>query len=80
MFSCDEFRRGLCDLVDDEAARSLREQLERHLAECRTCGVLYDTTRRTIRIVTDAGNWEVPEDVSARLVSKILGAMKCRPD
>jgi len=80
VFSCDEFRRGLSDLVDDEAARSLRERLERHLAECRTCGVLYDTTRRTIRIVTDAGNWEVPEDVSARLVSKILGAMKSRPD
>ncbi len=81
MFSCDEFRRGLSDLVDDEAARGLREMLERHLAECRTCGVLYDTTRRTIRIVTDAGSWDVPENVSARLVSKILGAIKNpRPD
>ena len=76
MFSCDEFRRGLSDFVDDEAARSLRERLERHLAECRTCSVLYDSTRKTIRIVTDAGSWEVPEDVSERLAAKILGAVK----
>jgi hypothetical protein len=62
--------------VDDEAARSVREQLERHLAECRTCSVLYDTTRRTIQIVTDAGSWEVPEDVSERLAKRILGGVK----
>ena len=78
MFSCDEFRKGLSDLVDDEAARSVRAQLERHLAECRTCSVLYDTTRRTIRIVTDTGSWEVPEEVSARLAAKILAAVKNR--
>lgn len=76
MFSCDDFRDGLSDLVDDEAARALRDQLERHLAECRTCRVLYDSTRKTIRIVTDAGSWELPADVSERLAVKILEAVK----
>lgn len=76
MFSCDEFRRGLSDLVDDEATRDLRARLERHLAECTTCCVLYDSTRKTIRIVTDAGSWEVPEEVTERLAAKILGAVK----
>ena len=76
MFSCDDFRNGLTDLVDDEATRGLRDQLERHLAECRTCTVLYDSTRKTMRIVTDAGSWEVPEAVSKRIAEKILGGMK----
>lgn len=76
MFSCDDFRLGLSDLVDNEAARALRERLERHLAECRTCSVLYDSTRKTIRIVTDAGSWDVPPDVSERLAARILAAVK----
>lgn len=78
MFSCEEFRKGLSDLIDDEAVRSVRAELEHHLAECRTCTVLYDTTRRTIRIVTDTGSWDVPADVSERLSATILGAMRNR--
>jgi anti-sigma factor RsiW len=76
VFSCDEFRKGLSDLVDDAAARDLRARLERHISECRTCSVLYDSTRKTIRIVTDAGTWEVPEDVTRRLAARILRAVK----
>ena len=37
--------------------------LEHHLAECRTCQVLYDSTRKTIRIVTDAGAGSCPAGV-----------------
>jgi hypothetical protein len=59
--------------VDDEAARSVREQLERHLAECRTCSVLYDTTRRTIRDRDGRGSWEVAGGLSERLLSKNPG-------
>jgi len=76
LFSCDEFRAGLSDLVDDEATRGLREQLERHLAECRTCSVLYDSTLKTIRIVTEAGTWDLPAEVSAALAERILKAVK----
>jgi predicted anti-sigma-YlaC factor YlaD len=76
VFSCDDFRHGLSDLLDDEAARALRERLERHLAECRTCSVLYDSTRKTIRIVTDLGTWELGEDATRKLSAKILGAVR----
>ena len=78
MFSCDEFRSRLSDLVDDETARSVRLELERHLAECRTCRVLYDSTRKTIRVVTDAGSWEIPEEVSERLAARILSGARKR--
>ena len=78
MFSCDEFRSRLSDLVDDETARSVRLELERHLAECRTCRVLYDSTRKTIRVVTDAGSWEIPEEISERLAARILSGARKR--
>jgi anti-sigma factor RsiW len=78
LFSCDEFRSRLSDLVDDETARSVRLELERHLAECRTCRVLYDSTRKTIRVVTDAGSWEIPEEVSKRLAARILSGARKR--
>jgi len=78
LFSCDEFRSRLSDLVDDETARSVRLELERHLAECRTCRVLYDSTRKTIRVVTDAGSWEIPEEVSERLAARILSGARKR--
>jgi len=78
LFSCDEFRSRLSDLVDDETARSVRLELERHLAECRTCRVLYDSTRKTIRVVTDAGSWEILEEISERLAARILSGARKR--
>jgi anti-sigma factor RsiW len=52
-----------------------RLELERHLAECRACEVLYDSTRKTIRIVTDAGAFALPEEVSERLLERIREAL-----
>jgi hypothetical protein len=57
-------------------AAEARRALEQHLAECRTCEVLYDSTRKTIRIVTDAGTYELPGEVSRRLTERIREALK----
>lgn len=57
-------------------APEVRRALEHHLADCRTCRILYDSTRKTIRIVTDAGAWELPAGVSERLTAKILAALE----
>jgi predicted anti-sigma-YlaC factor YlaD len=79
VFSCEEVRSALSDYIDDDVSSDLRRELERHLAECRTCQVLYDTTRKTLRLVTDAGSFEVSEAVSERLVSRILSGLKASP-
>ncbi len=69
-------RAELSNLVDDQVAQDLRRALEHHLAECRTCQVLYDSTKKTLTIMTDAGSYELPGDVSQRLTARILGALK----
>jgi len=76
VFSCEDVRSALSNYIDDDVPPDLRRELERHLAECRTCQVLYDTTRRTLHIVTNAGSFEVPEAVSERLVTRILTRLK----
>jgi hypothetical protein len=38
--------------------------------------VLYDSTRKTIRIVTDAGALDLPEEVSRRLQDRIREALR----
>ena len=76
MLSCEDFRGELSNLVDDQVAQDLRRALEHHLAECRTCQVLYDSTRKTLKIVTDAGSYDLPSELSERLTARILGALK----
>lgn len=73
MFSCDDLRAALSNYLDNEVPPEVRRALEQHLSECRTCRLLYDTTRHTVRLVTDAGSFEVPEDVSQRMIERLMG-------
>ncbi len=79
MFSCEDVRAALGDYIDGDVSPDIRRELERHLAECRTCQVLYDTTRKTLRIVTDVGSFEVPEAVSERLINRIMSGLAASP-
>lgn len=76
MFSCDDLRAELSNLLDGEIAPDLRQDIERHLAHCSTCRIILDTTRKTLRIVTDHGSLELPTEVSDRLTTRILDALR----
>ena len=76
MISCKDFISELGSLLDDDIASELREQLEAHLAHCNTCSVLYDSTRKTLRIVTESGSFEYPEPFSEPLVSKVMDRVR----
>jgi len=75
MINCRKVLETLSDYLDDEVALATRRDLENHLAECRTCRVIYDTARRTLRIVTDVGTFEIPEDVSERLLRRTMAGL-----
>ena len=79
MFSCEDVRAAISNYMDGDVPPDLRLELERHLAECRTCRVLYDTTRRTLQIVTNVGTFEVPETVSEQLVKRIMSRLPLSP-
>ena len=72
MISCHDFITELGNLLDDDVALEVRAQLETHLAHCNTCQVLYDSTRKTLRIITDSGSFEYPEPIAQPLINKIM--------
>ena len=79
MFTCDQVMAELALYMDDESAAGLRRQLEGHLAQCRTCTALYDSTRKTLKIFTESQSFDLPESLSDRIVRKIMAAVDPRP-
>jgi anti-sigma factor RsiW len=79
VFSCDDLRSALSDYLDGDLAPEIRRHLEQHLAECRTCSVLYDSTRKTLRIVTDSGSFDLPESASERFIRRTMERLKGSP-
>jgi hypothetical protein len=72
MFTCDDLRAELSQILDDDVAPDVREKIRHHLAECRLCTVLVDSTRKTITILTDTGSFELPDTLSDRLTAMIM--------
>ena len=78
MFSCEDVLAELSDYLDDELSDSLRKQVEAHMNHCRTCRAVYDSTRKTLRIVTESGSFELSEDVSSRVASSIRAKIRAK--
>ena len=78
MFSCEDVLAELSDYLDDELTAGLRKQVEEHMLHCRTCRAIYDSTRKTLRIVTESGSFELSPDVSTRVASSIRAKIRAR--
>ena len=76
MYDCETVRRELSNLVENQLEGTVRTELERHLASCRTCRVLHDSVRRTRSIVSDLGRFEIPASASETLFERIRNAVR----
>lgn len=66
----------LGDYLDGQVSAEVRRDLEEHLSRCRTCEVLVDSTRKTLRIVAENWSYEVPAEVSAKILAKVRAALE----
>ena len=71
MFSCRDLLAELSNYLDDQTAVEVRQELEVHLSHCHTCQVLIDSTRKTVKIVTECRSFELPAGLSARIMARI---------
>jgi predicted anti-sigma-YlaC factor YlaD len=71
MMDCKEVLSNLSNYVDGDVSAELRAALEEHLAKCRRCRVVFDTTDKALKIVLDVEPFEVPLAVSARLYARL---------
>ncbi len=65
--TCKEVIRKLSDYLDGELDPILAEQLARHLEHCEDCGLVVDTTRKTIEFYCNAEPAMLPDDVRRQL-------------
>ncbi len=68
---CKEVLANLSCYIDGDGSAELRKALENHIARCRRCRVVFDTTGKALKIVLDVEPFEVPLAVSARLYTRV---------
>lgn len=78
MYSCQQVLDLLNNYLEDQGTAQLREEIEKHLAHCSTCSVLYDSTRKTLQIVTESKSFELSSDLSKRISERIMEKVRGR--
>lgn len=76
MLTCAEFLAEFGDYLEDAVSPEVRARLEEHLHECKTCTVIVDSTRKTIRIVTDSVCFALPEDKVEPIVKDVMARIR----
>ena len=71
MLDCKEVLDNLSNYIDGEGSDELRKAIEQHISRCGRCRVIFDTTGKMLKIVTDVEPFEVPLGVSARLYARL---------
>lgn len=78
MLSCREVVAQLSEYLDEELGATQRQVLDYHLAHCAHCTALYDSTRKTIRLVTESATWDLPATIIDRIADNVLAELRRR--
>ncbi|HEY1469136.1 MAG TPA: zf-HC2 domain-containing protein [Candidatus Acidoferrum sp.] len=76
MITCDEFFAEFGDYIENQASPEVRKELELHLSQCSACRVLYDSTCKTIKIVTESSSFELPQTVSDPIIDRVIAKLR----
>jgi hypothetical protein len=76
MLSCAEFLAEFGDYLEHASSPEVRAGLEEHLRECKTCQVIVDSTRKTIRIVTDSDSFTLSADEVEPIVKDVMNRIR----
>jgi putative zinc finger protein len=76
MLSCAEFLAECGDYLEEAVSPDVRARLEEHVRNCNACQVIVDSTRKTIRIVTDSASFTLPADDVEPLVRDVMARVR----
>ena len=65
--NCNDVIRELSNYLDGDLDLALKQDLERHLGECKECTVVVDQTRKTVELFCDSEPAALPSDIQSRL-------------
>ncbi|HLC35798.1 MAG TPA: zf-HC2 domain-containing protein [Anaerolineales bacterium] len=76
--NCEELIHYLSDYIDNGLTEKLRVDAEEHLATCRNCHVVLDTTRQTIVLFKETQHEGIPVDRRSALFAQLEKALAAR--
>ena len=79
MITCEEFFAEFADYLENQVPLEVRQELELHLSQCRACHVLYDSTRKTVRIVSESNSFELPQNVFDPIIDRVMAKLRTDP-
>ncbi len=68
---CKHIWRELSNYLDGEIPPDVRRHVEAHVAHCRHCAALLDSTHNVIVLIADKRRLELPVGFSARLRERL---------
>jgi anti-sigma factor (TIGR02949 family) len=74
--SCLEVWREISSYIDDGVNPDLRARMEAHFKVCKHCSAILDGTRNVVKLIADGAEFEVPQDLSSRLYTKLDAQLK----
>jgi hypothetical protein len=76
MITCEEFFAEFADYLENQVSPEVRQELELHLSQCRACHVLYDSSRKTIKIVSESNSFELPQKVFDPIIDRVMSKLR----
>ena len=76
MITCDEFFAEFGDYLENQVSPEIRQELELHLSRCRACQVLCDSSRKTVKIVTESSSFELPRSASDPIIERVMARLR----
>ena len=71
---CEELLQYLSDYIDQDLDEDLTVEAQEHLATCRNCRVVLDTTQQTIFLFKEQGKRTIPVARRQRLFDQLQEA------
>ncbi len=68
---CKHIWRELSNYLDGEISEEVRREVEAHVAQCKHCAALLDSTHNVLVLVADERRMELPAGFNARLRERL---------
>ncbi len=78
--TCAELIQYLSDYIDHNLDEALTREAQEHLATCRNCHVVLNTTQKTISLYKQTGKQTIPAERRAALFQRLQAALPPRAD
>jgi predicted anti-sigma-YlaC factor YlaD len=72
---CKHVWAQVSDYIDGSVTPEVRETIERHLANCRYCSAVMDSTHNILVLLGDARTFEIPVSFGERLHLRLQETM-----